>query len=152
MMKKRTMILVLGCLLATACSQVSINSLYNSYSREDNVEKVKINGLVMALAKPFMGKEARGFKISGIEVLSLDDCSPEVKERFNRQALNFKDKDYELFVNSSEENEKTRIYLKFGKDFIREIVIITIGDEPSLVHLKGKIKPSDIEKLSNGRR
>ena len=105
----------------------------------------------MAIAKPFMDKHMSS-KISSISVLSLDECSSEVKERFNRKALNFRDKDYELFVNSNDEDEKVRIFLRFHKDAIREMVVMTMGDSPTLVRLKGKISPADIENLSNEQR
>lgn len=153
MMKKRIAFIVLSCIWAAATySQTSVSSLYGNFSREENVEKVNLGGLVMAMAKPFMEKGTAGVKISSVNVLSLESCTPEVKDRFNRQARDFKDKDYELFVNSNENNEKTRIFLKFEKDFIREMVIITTGNEPSLVRLKGKIRPSDIENIRNEKR
>lgn len=143
---------IAGCMLAIILySQTTVNALYRDFSRELNVEKVNIGRVLMAIAHPFVGNKSDS-KISAITVLSLDDCSPEVKERFNNQALNFRDKDYELFVNSNDKNEKVRIFLKFQKDMIREMVVLTMGDSPTLVRLKGRIKPSDIENLSNGKR
>ncbi len=145
------MVTVGAVLAVTLYSQTSINRLYQDFSRETNVTKVNLGGLVMAFARPFMGNKM-GSKISSISVLSLDECSPEVKARFNKSALNFRDKDYELFVNSNEEDEKVRIFLKYHKDAIREMVVMTMGDSPTLVRLKGKISPADIENLSNEQR
>lgn len=143
---------VAGFLLAiTLYSQTTLNTLYRDFSNENNVEKVNLNGFIMALTRPFT-KESIGSKITGISVLSLEECAPEVKARFNKSALNFRDKDYELFVNSNEEDEKVRIFLKFHKDAIREMVVMTMGDSPTLIRLKGKINPADIENLSNEKR
>lgn len=143
---------IAGCVLAvTLYSQTSINTLYQDFSRENNVTKVNLGGLVMAFARPFVENKMSS-KISSISVLSLDECSPEVKARFNRSALNFRDKDYELFVSSNDEDEKVRIFLKFHKDAIREMVVMTMGESPALVRLKGKISPADIESLSNEQR
>lgn len=145
--------MVFSCILlvATLYAQTSLNALYNEFSRESNASNMNLNGLAMMIAKPFLENHSNS-KISSIRVLSLDECTQEVKDRFNESALRFGDKQYELFVSSNEPDEKVRIFLKFQDSMIREMVIITMGDSPELVQLKGKIKPSDIEKLGDGRR
>lgn len=145
--------MVFSCVLlvVTLYAQTSLNALYNEFSRESNASNVNLNGLAMMIAKPFLENHSNS-KISSIRVLSLDECTQEVKDRFNESALRFGDKQYELFVSSNEPDEKVRIFLKFQDSMIREMVIITMGDSPELVQLKGKIKPSDIEKLGDGRR
>ncbi|MCK9501513.1 MULTISPECIES: DUF4252 domain-containing protein [Lascolabacillus] len=151
-MNKRLLIIFTCSLLALSLySQTSVEQLYRTFSKESNVEKVNLNELAMFMMRPFSNNDTES-KITSISVLSLEDCSPEVKERFNKTALNFNDKDYELFVSSNEENEKVRIFLKFQKDFIREMVILSMGDEPAMVQLKGKISPSEIDKMKNGRK
>jgi translation elongation factor EF-G len=151
-MNKRLLIIFTCSLLALSLySQTSIEQLYRTFSKESNVEKVNLNELAMFMMRPFSNNDTES-KITSISVLSLEDCSPEVKERFNKTALNFNDKDYELFVSSNEENEKVRIFLKFQKNFIREMVILSMGDEPAMVQLKGKISPSEIDKMKNGRK
>ena len=47
-----------------------------------------------------------GGKLSSIRVLSLGDCSQEVKEQFSRTALNFRDDDFELFLNTNDDKRK----------------------------------------------
>lgn len=151
-MNKRLLIIFTCSLLALSLySQTSVEQLYRTFSKESNVEKVNLNELAMFMMRPFSNNDTES-KITSISVLSLEDCSPEVKERFNKTALNFNDKNYELFVSSNEENEKVRIFLKFQKDFIREMVILSMGDEPAMVQLKGKISPSEIDKMKNGRK
>jgi translation elongation factor EF-G len=151
-MNKRLLIIFTCSLLVLSLySQTSVEQLYRTFSKESNVEKVNLNELAMFMMRPFSNNDTES-KITSISVLSLEDCSPEVKERFNKTALNFNDKDYELFVSSNEENEKVRIFLKFQKDFFREMVILSMGDEPAMVQLKGKISPSEIDKMKNGRK
>jgi translation elongation factor EF-G len=151
-MNKRLLIIFTCSLLVLSLySQTSVEQLYRTFSKESNVEKVNLNELAMFMMRPFSNNDTES-KITSISVLSLEDCSPEVKERFNKTALNFNDKDYELFVSSNEENEKVRIFLKFQKDFIREMVILSMEDEPAMVQLKGKISPSEIDKMKNGRK
>ena len=143
------MVFACGLLVATLSAQTSLNALYKEFARESNASNVNLNGLAMMLGKPFLDNHSDS-KISGIRVLSLDECTKEVRDRFNERALRFRDKRYELFVSSNEPDEKVRIFLKFQDDMIREMVIITLGDSPELVQLKGKIKASDIENLGNG--
>ncbi|HAR37213.1 MAG TPA: hypothetical protein DCS09_00715 [Porphyromonadaceae bacterium] len=149
MNKRIIMVLTCSMLVVTLCAQTSLNALYNEFAGELNASTVNLNGLAMMMGKPFLEKHSDS-KISDIRVLSLDECTKEVKDRFNEQALRFMDKRYELFVSSNEPDEKVRIFLKFQDNMIREMVIITMGDTPELVLLKGKIKPSDIENLGNG--
>jgi hypothetical protein len=137
-------------LVLTLHSQTSLNALYRDFAHESNVSKVNLNGFVMMLARPFM--DGTDSKISSIRVFSLDECKQDVKDRFTDSALHFKDDRYELFINSNEKDEKVRIFFKFQDNMIREMVIMTMGDSPAFIHLKGKIKPSDIESLSNGRK
>ena len=105
----------------------------------------------MFLMRPFSDTDTES-KITSISVLSLEECSPDVKNRFNKSALDFNDDEYELFVSANDENEKVRIFFKFQKEIIREMVILTMGDNPALIQLKGKILPSEIESMSNGRK
>ncbi|MDD2298610.1 MAG: DUF4252 domain-containing protein [Fermentimonas sp.] len=151
-MNKRFLIICTCSLLAlTLYSQTSVNELYQSFAKESNVDKVNLNEFAMFLMRPFSETDTES-KITSISVLSLEECSPDVKNRFNKSALDFNDDEYELFVSANDENEKVRIFLKFQKEIIREMVILTMGDSPALIQLKGKILPSEIEKMSNGRK
>lgn len=151
-MNKRFLIICTCSLLAlTLYSQTSVNELYQSFAKESNVDKVNLNEFAMFLMRPFSDTDTES-KITSISVLSLEECSPDVKNRFNKSALDFNDDEYELFVSANDENEKVRIFLKFQKEIIREMVILTMGDSPALIQLKGKILPSEIEKMSNGRK
>jgi hypothetical protein len=152
MMKNKILALMFFALLTAGLqAQTKLNELYREFARAENVTKVNLNGLALMFAKPFMEDHGDG-KLSSIRVLSLEDCPLEVKERFSRTALNFRDDDFELFLNTNDAKEKARIFVKIKDQFIREMVIITMGDDPALVHLKGKFRPSDIDAMSNGGR
>jgi hypothetical protein len=85
-------------------------------------------------------------------VLSLEECSPEVKQRFNERVSKLRDNRYETFLNTNDGRERTKILLRFDKDLIRELVIVTSGDDPALISITGKIDPKDIEKWSSKKR
>lgn len=150
-MKKRIgIILLCGLLTSTVfCqSRVSYNQLYNRFAQERNVEKVNLNGLLMFMVKPLTAKYS-GFNISGVSVMSLDGCSRDVKRKFNDLANRFDDDKYELLMMTNENNEKVRIFGHLRKDVIRELVIVTMGDDPAIIRIKGKIKLDDIQKIAS---
>lgn len=150
-MKHIFTVLVCCIMTMTLHSQTTLNEIYREFAHESNVSKVNLNGVVMFFAKPFMEKQTES-KISSIRVLSLEDCSDAVKQRFNNSLIHFNDDQYELFISSNEKDEKVRLFLKFKNNKIREMVVMTMGDSPALVQLKGKINLSDIENLRDGRK
>ena len=150
-MKHIFTVLICCIMTMTLYSQTTLNEIYREFSHESNVSKVNLNGLGMFFAKPFMGNQTER-KISSIRVMSLEDCSDAVKQRFNHSLLQFDDNQYELFLSSNEDDEKVRLFLKFKNNKIREMVVMTMRENPALVHLKGKINLSDIEDLRDGRK
>jgi translation elongation factor EF-G len=150
-MKHIFTVLICCIMTMTLHSQTTLNEIYREFSHESNVSKVNLNGVVMFFAKPFMEKQTDS-KISSIRVMSLEDCSDAVKQRFNHSLLQFDDNHYELFLSSNEDDEKVRLFLKFKNNKIREMVVMTMGENPALVHLKGRINLSDIEDLRDGRK
>lgn len=146
-MLKRMVFWALFCVFTlTVFSQVSINQLYDDFLCEKNVTNVQVSGLLMWMAKPFIKDHFSG-SISGVKILSLEECADDVKARFNRQALSFRDKRYELFLKTNNKDEKVRIFVKLKKEMIHEMIVITMGNDPNLIFLKGKINPEDIEKM-----
>lgn len=154
MNKHLSIILLCGLLSVSAFGQsnVSFEHLYNHFAQEKNVEKVKVGGLLLWLCKPFMQQYAKGLNISSVQVLSLEECSDDAKLHFNKLAEKLNDNKYETLMKANDKDEKTRILARFQNDAIRELVIVTMGQEPALVRIKGKIRPADIEKLVNNNR
>jgi hypothetical protein len=103
----------------------------------------------MSMVKTFERGNGELANISGIKVLSLEECAPEVKQRFNESVSNLRDNRYETFLNTNDGSERTKILLRFDKNLIRELVIVTSGDDPALISITGKIDPKDIEKWSS---
>lgn len=150
-MKRLSFILLCGLLSTSLFCQknVSFQYLYNQFSQEQNVENVNVGGLLMLMAKPFMKKYADGLNISSVKVMSFDECSQDVKLRFNELAERLNDDKYEVLLKSNEKDEKTRIFARVQNEAIRELVIVSIGNDPAIVRIKGKIRPEDVQKLVN---
>jgi len=124
-------------------SQKNVDQLFKEFSKEKEVEHVAIGKFTMTLAGLF--KDVMG--VTGIEVFSFDECEQSVKDKLNRAIASLKDEDYEPLVSVNEDKERTKILMKLKDDSIREMVILTSGDSPAIIRIKGNIKPSDIEKI-----
>ena len=56
-------------------------------------------------------------------------------------------------VNANEGSSHTKIMVRIDKDIIRELIILTTDeDDNALIRIKGKIKPSEIEKVINDHK
>lgn len=141
-MKRYFVILALIAISQTGFSQ-TMNQLFDSFSKQDHVTKVTMGKFIMKLSSVFT--ETMG--VDGIEVLDLDECGEKVKENFSNAIRDLKDPTFETMVTSNEKDSRTKVMIRIDKEMIRELVVLTTGKENALIRIKGKIKPSDIEKV-----
>jgi len=145
-MKKR---LIVTFVLAFVCqfgySQKDIKQLFNEYGKYENITKVNIGKITMAFASLF--KNTMG--VEGIEVISLDECAHDIKEQFKDAIRSLKDPSFDTLVNTSENGERTKVMIRIEDEEIQELVVLTSGNDATMVRIKGKIKKTDIEKLVN---
>lgn len=144
-MKKLLAILAILLISQTGYGQAKMNQLFDEFRKESDVTSINIGKITMKLANLFT--ETMG--VDGIEVLDFDHCSQNVKERLSNAIKNLKDPGYETMVTSNENNGRTKILVNLKDDTIRELVILTTGDDCALVRIKGRIKASDIERVVN---
>jgi hypothetical protein len=142
---KKTLFLLLALLLMSPVmhSQKSIEQLFNEFSNEKGVEHVNIGKFTMT----FVGIFKNMMGVNGIEVLSFGGCEQSMKDKLNQAIASLKDVNYETMVSVNEGTERTKVLVKLKDDTIREIVVLTSGDNPAIVRIKGKIKPSDFENV-----
>lgn len=136
-------VLVLIC--HSGYGQCNVNELFRDFSKQADANKVRVGKMTMSIAGLFT--DTMG--VDGVDILSFDECSGEVKEKFNNAVRNLKDPAYETMVNSNENGKRTRVMIRIKDDVIHELVVLTSGDEASMVRIRGKIKKSDIERLAN---
>jgi hypothetical protein len=126
-------------------SQKSVDQLFKEFAKEKEVTRVGVGKFTMSLAGLFT--DVMG--VREVEVLSFEECKQSVKEKLNKRIASLKDEDYETMVSVNNEKERTKILLKLKDETIEELIIMTSGDSPALIRIKGKIKPSDIENVIN---
>lgn len=52
-------------------------------------------------------------------------------------------------VTSNQNGDHTKVLVRIKDDTIRELIVLTVGNNPALVRITGKIKPSDIQSVMN---
>ncbi len=145
-MIKKSIVYLILLLSVSQIKAQKVQDLFTEYSKVQNVECVKLNKFLTTCIKPF-AKELKG--IDAIQVLDLSDCSTETKQSFTQKVKKLKDKNYETLLRTNEENEYVQILVSIKKETIREFVVITSGEDCTLVRIKGKLKKSHINSLVN---
>ena len=147
-MKKYIAILILILFCQAGYSQ-SMDKLFNDLAKQDNVTRVTVGPFLMKISSMFT--ETMG--VSSIEVLSFDECGSTVKENLRTAIKQLKDPNFETMVTSNEGGSRTKVMVRSDKEMIRELVVLTTdGGDDALIRIKGKIKPSDIERVVNDHK
>lgn len=144
-MKKYIIILMLTVICQAGYSQKNVEAMFKEFAQAKDVENVNIGKITMKLASIFT--DTMG--VDGIEVFAFDNCTSETLAKLKKTEKILKEAKYETMVSSNEDGSRVRVMTKIEKDMIRELVVISLGDSNALVRIKGKIKPSDIERVVN---
>lgn len=142
-MKKYIAIVTLLVVCQAGFGQKKVDDLFKEFKKMDNVVHISMGKFTMKCASLFT--ETMG--IDGIEVFAFEDCSPHEKDKLTKVVNQLKDSKYETMVNANENGERTKVLIRIEDDMIRELVVVTTGNEAALVRIKGKIKPEDIQRV-----
>lgn len=146
---KRILILFAFSISVLGSSAQSVKALFRQYKSEKNVEYVHLPRFVMSIMKMLTKTEQRDVKalkaISSIRALSLEECSPIVRQNFQKTLQTFHPSGYTPIIFSKEADETNYIYVKEKKGYIRELLILSADKQDgAIVHIKGRIKPDEV--------
>lgn len=146
---KRILILFVFSISVLGSSAQSVEALFRQYKSEKNVEYIHIPRFIMSMAKMLTKaelEEAKALKaISSIRVLSLEECSPIVRQNFQKTLQSFQPSGYMPIIFSKEADGTNYIYVKEKKGYIRELLILSADKQDgAIVHIKGRIKPEEV--------
>ena len=146
---KRILILFAFSISVLGSSAQSVKALFRQYKSEKNVEYVHLPRFVMSIVKMLTKTEQRDVKalkaISSIRALSLEECSPIVRQNFQKTLQTFHPSGYTPIIFSKEADETNYIYVKEKKGYIRELLILSADKQDgAIVHIKGRIKPEEV--------
>ncbi len=149
-MKKFILTLLLTlCAFALVQAQNSYEEIYKRFSHKANVERVDVGSFLMKLATALSDDEETRFMkdIRSISVLSLESCDEQVKEAFRKAVGKSPETGLVLLTEVSDESENLRVLAKMNKKHISQLVIVSTGNEPCLITIRGKIELNDVRKL-----
>ena len=146
---KRILILFAFSISVLGSSAQSVEALFRQYKSEKNVEYLHIPRFIMSMAKMLTKaelEEAKALKaISSIRVLSLEECSPIVRQNFQKTLQTFQPSGYTPIIFSKEADGTNYIYVKEKKGYIRELLILSADKQDgAIVHIKGRISPDEV--------
>ena len=146
-MKKILVIAIIALIAQLSYGQQKVEQLFNNFRTESDITSVNRDTIAtkLALFKKSMGVE-------GIEILRFNDCEQNVKERLDTAIKNLKDPAYETMIKSNKNNSRTRILVKIEENKIRELVILTTGDDYALIRLKGNMDPRHMGEFINDHK
>ena len=147
-MKTKKILLILLALLIVCpviYSQKSVDQLFKEFSNAKGVDHVNVGKFTFKFASLFT--DVMG--VNGVEVLSFEGCEQSVKDKLNREIVSFKDENFETMISANEGKERTKVLVKIKDETIKEIIVLTTGNDPAMIRIKGNIKPSDIDKVIN---
>lgn len=135
MMKKCLFCLVLLAACQLSYGQTTVKELIAEFSKAKGAEYTKV------------GKVVKGMDC--VEVVELNNCSNEVKEKFMNSLSTLKDNDYEMMVKTNDDGEKTRVLKGASNSKMKdEMVVLTAGDgDYTIVRIKGKRAAKELSKL-----
>ena len=149
-MKKFFLTLIMTlCAFALVQAQNSYEEIYTRLSREANAERVDVGNFLMKLAVALSDDEETRFMkdIRSISVLSLESCNEQVKDAFRTAVGKSPETGLKLLTEVSDESKNLRVLAKMNKKYISQLVIVSTGDEPCLITIRGKIELTDVRKL-----
>ncbi len=146
---KRILILFAFSISVLGSSAQSVEALFRQYKSEKNVEYIHIPRFIMSMAKMLTKEEleeAKALKaISSIRVLNLEECSPIVRQNFQKTLQTFQPSGYTPIIFSKEADGTNYIYVKEKKGYIRELLILSADKrDGAIVHIKGRISPDEV--------
>lgn len=146
-MKKILVIATIALIAQLSYGQQKVDQLFNKFRTESDITSVNMDTIAMKLAL-----FKKGMGVEGIEILRFNDCKQNVKERLDTAIKNLKDPAYETMIKSNKNDSRTRILVKIEKNKIRELVILTTGDDYALIRIKGNMDPQHMGKFINDRK
>lgn len=138
------------------CGQMAMaedcKSLFKEFKKKSEAEYVHLGKLPLKIFK-IGQKETKQFKmlkkITGLRVLSLDDCRDSVKQNFMQRVHNLSQDGYEEILRSTDEGDKVSIMIKTNKNAVRELLVINTEQDGdcNAVLFNGKISQKAIDSL-----
>lgn len=141
-MKKYGILLILFLISHTAFGQ-GMDKLFDKFAKSEHVTHVTVGPFLMKISSCF----ASTMGVNKIEVLDLNECSPQVRNELATQFKKINDPKFETLASVNETDNHTKVLVRTEEKTIRELIIFITGADNALVRIQGKIKPEDLDRV-----
>lgn len=143
-MKKTLFILLVAAssFLSANARTIGLDNFINKYTKCENVEKI-------CLGKSDPGTWLVNLpgkcKIESLNIYSLNSCSESDKNRFRNKLKRVRFKKYDIILKAKDSEDCIIIASKKLKKGFRSLVLLSCGNDLSIIKMKAKIRLKDIE-------
>jgi hypothetical protein len=150
---KKLLFVMMFMLTCQATSAQEALELIHKYRVENKAEYLSVPHVLVSIAA-MKAKDERSRKllrqVRSVKVLSLEDCSPDVRKNFVQGMSELTSKGYEEYIRVKDEGDTVLVLMKENGRHVGEIVILTTDEEDCVALLvSGKINRADIGNIIN---
>jgi hypothetical protein len=151
-MKKLTLAAILILQFVIASGQRSIDRLFDKYADREGFTSVNISGNLLNFAACLDNDDEIKARITEIRVLTQNDKSLNTDNFLDVVKRDLNDNDYEEFLRVKEYGRDLRMLVRSEGRKIKEFLLVSGGEENSLVQIKGDMTLADAKKLSENAK
>jgi hypothetical protein len=147
-MKRILGILVLSGLMSIAFGQKSIDALFAKYADNEGFVSLTINGNLLNLLKsdkPGCKENQWPGKVNEIRILVQEDEDMRVENFYDMVMREINRKSYEEFMSVRKSEQDLHMYVRSDGDLIKELLIISGGEDNFIIQLKGRMTIKEAE-------
>jgi len=148
-MKKFLVLALVAMISATGFSK-TIDEVFNSFPKADNVQEVTLDKAMMAMAMAAGANQAKQMKdIDAMRVIAIENATPE-QVKIAKDLMNEGIDGFDVMVDADEEGEHALILTQGDEKLISKMLIFAVEkDEVAIVLIEGKIDPENATNLAN---
>jgi hypothetical protein len=148
-MKRTIAILVLSVLAISAKAQKSIDRLFEKYAGSEGFVSITISGnlLNMLRSEDNCRNDHWPSQITEIRILVQDDDFMQVENFYDAVRKDLDSKEFEEFMALKQSKKDIKMLARIDGKIIKELLLVSGGDENFIIQLKGNITIEEAEDL-----
>lgn len=148
-MKKFLVLALVAMISATGFSK-TIDEVFNSFPKADNVQEVTLDKAMMSMAMAAGANQAKQMKdIDAMRVIAIENATPE-QVKIAKDLINEGVDGFDVMVDADENGEHALILTQGDEKLISKMLIFAVEkDEVAIVLIEGNIDPENATNLAN---
>ncbi len=148
-MKKFLVLALVAMISATGFSK-TLDEVFNSFPKADNVQEVTLDQAMLAMAKSSGGEQAKQMKdIDVMRVIAIENATAD-QVKIAKNLMDEGVDGFDVMVDADENGEHALILAQGDDKLISKMLIIaTSKEEVAVVLIQGKIDPNNATKMAD---